>query len=452
MALRPRYVVLGYDQNGRLELYGLYYHEGKAWRAYQRLQKPDENGLYTLLLEDGRREGIYGKDLRLTSRWLPVGPWTERRPERRSFFGVTDDEFREIALKQEVPESIVRSVAGWERDYAEDRGNVRWKAFVRTYLPRFLYRVIARGRGFAPVWDKSGELFQPSGASIGMQKIKNAWLWLIGRVWVIAAFVCLVLAIVLAVSDNVAAGTLLAALFVVLFVFHELPQIEYFKALGVEAKLRARLSEADDILTKLSQAARAQAQFLYLQFGWGSRIGGARQQQKQQIIDATDQVLQELGVSENEILAMKQDYLRFAALDQFNNLCRVVDIAVRSQKRANQARLSELSTNEDSSAYRKLKSDQDKLSELDGQHGNPLEDIVKGGQLNRFEDYCRQQVPVELLSEQDARILSSFADKTAASVKRCLASGRIDDEAAQLTDFHDAEDLYRQLFGIEPAT
>ena len=55
------------------------------------------------------------------------------------------------------------------------------------------------------------------------------------------------IAVGLALIDHVAAGSLVAGLFVIVALFHYLPQMESFKAYGVEAKWREKISEADEI-------------------------------------------------------------------------------------------------------------------------------------------------------------------------------------------------------------
>lgn len=101
----------------------------------------------------------------------------------------------------------------------------------------------------------------------------------VGRVLcLVAAAVCLIASLYLALTDKVAAGTLVAGLFVVLVLFYYLPQLESFKAYGIEAKLRERVHEAEAILGKLRGTAFAQARLTYHTLGWGSRMGdpGAR--------------------------------------------------------------------------------------------------------------------------------------------------------------------------------
>src|SRR5262245_7101203 len=118
----------------------------------------------------------------------------------------------------------------------------------------------------------------------------------------IAAAVLLLIAVVLALLDRVAAGALVAALFVILSLFHFLPQMESFKAFGVEAKWRARLREAEDILDKLRRSAIASAELAYFMLGWGSRMDGKSAKIRQTISDQMDSVLKELDVDRNKLL------------------------------------------------------------------------------------------------------------------------------------------------------
>jgi hypothetical protein len=67
--------------------------------------------------------------------------------------------------------------------------------------------------------------------------------WLSEWALVGAAAICLIISILLAIFDRVAAGTLTAGLFVVCVLFHYLPQMESFKAFGIEAKWRVKESE-----------------------------------------------------------------------------------------------------------------------------------------------------------------------------------------------------------------
>jgi hypothetical protein len=61
---------------------------------------------------------------------------------------------------------------------------------------------------------------------------------------IVAAAVCLLISILLAIADRVAAGSLTAALFVVCVLFYHLPQMESFQAFGVKAKWQVQIAKA----------------------------------------------------------------------------------------------------------------------------------------------------------------------------------------------------------------
>src|SRR5882724_11742683 len=146
-------------------------------------------------------------------------------------------------------------------------------------------------------------------------QLPTFWNWLRQAAVIGAAIVLLFVAAGMALNDKVAGGTLVATLFIAVVLIHILPQLESFKAFGVEAKLRQRLNEADELLRKLRQSTLASAKLTYMTIGWGSRIGGPSQKEKQAISDEVEAVLADLGVDLSVIKGLKNDYLFFAEFD-----------------------------------------------------------------------------------------------------------------------------------------
>jgi hypothetical protein len=126
--------------------------------------------------------------------------------------------------------------------------------------------------------------------------ISSIWNFIVRWILICCAAILLLIAVGLALIDHVAAGSLVAGLFVIVVHFHYLPQMESFKAYGVEAKWREKISEADEILKKLRQSTLASAKLTYLILGWGSRIGGSSQKDKQAVADQVDAALLDLNV------------------------------------------------------------------------------------------------------------------------------------------------------------
>src|SRR5215813_11513551 len=142
--------------------------------------------------------------------------------------------------------------------------------------------------------------------------------WLKAHLFKITAGVLLVIAVILALFDRVAAGSLVAALFVVVALFDFLPQMESFAAFGIKAQWRKKLDEAEEILEKLKQSTEASAQLGYFLLGWGSRIGGERASQKQDVADQIDKALAGLNFDRDTLATLKRDYLFFARYDLFD--------------------------------------------------------------------------------------------------------------------------------------
>jgi hypothetical protein len=101
-------------------------------------------------------------------------------------------------------------------------------------------------------------------ASAEMFSLKTAIGWAKASAFLIGALLCFVLTVSLALINHVAAATLMAGLFVVLVLFNYLPEMEYFKAYGVEAKMRQKLNEAEAIIKKLKAAAIVSGKLGYL--------------------------------------------------------------------------------------------------------------------------------------------------------------------------------------------
>ena len=138
--MRPNHVVTAADNNGRLVLSGLYYSGRKARRAFERLRNPDANGWYTIQLEDGRTESVKGEtNWAVKIRFLGDHIWTTRNRWKKSFFDTSEGEFEELSIERDIPIKLLKEIAGYERDFVEDKGTTRSNARKRLYLPRLFY-------------------------------------------------------------------------------------------------------------------------------------------------------------------------------------------------------------------------------------------------------------------------------------------------------------------------
>jgi len=134
--LRPNYFVIA-TEDGRLLIYGLYYNGKKAERAGKRLRTQNTDGSYTIFYEDGRSETVsrVTGEVRVRVGFLGDYLITDGPKWKKTFFDTTETEFEEIAKYNDLPVKIVKEMANHERDYVENRGDTRWNAWKRTYLP-----------------------------------------------------------------------------------------------------------------------------------------------------------------------------------------------------------------------------------------------------------------------------------------------------------------------------
>jgi hypothetical protein len=235
------------------------------------------------------------------------------------------------------------------------------------------------------------------------------------------AGVLLIITVILALFDRVAAGSLVAALFVVVALFEFLPQMESFAAFGIKAQWRKKLDEAEEILEKLKQSTKASAQLGYYLLGWGSRMGGRTASKKRDVADQIDKALTNLGVDPDTLATFKRDYLFFVGYDLFQAFDAITSLNMREHNIS----------------------------------PTPMDPVQQLQQGIDFRPLCHGQIPKSGLPPQDTEVLEKFADRVADIEEECRRTSRVTDEAIRLIDAYRIEDrrvLYRQLFGREPTS
>jgi hypothetical protein len=262
---------------------------------------------------------------------------------------------------------------------------------------------------------------------------------------ILVASVLLVFAIVLALLDKVAAGSLIASLFIVISLFHFLPQMESFKAFGVEAKWRERLKEADELLEKLRQSALTSSLHGYSMLGWGSRLGGFTARLKRDLANQIDGTLKNLDVDLSKVIPLKGDYLLFSQYDLFQRFDEIVALNIRANLNKITQQINELPQDQNNEQVQRLTQNRDKLSQ---QRANL--DLIKDLPTVNLADYCNGRIPFDVLPEHDAQILREFTAKIISMLEKCKNTQSVSDEAVDLIDQRDRNALYRSLFSENP--
>jgi hypothetical protein len=265
--------------------------------------------------------------------------------------------------------------------------------------------------------------------------------WIFG----IAAAASFALAIFLLLWRSDSAGAAVASgLFLVSALLIFLPDIEVLKAFGIEAKLRAKLSEADEILQKLRRLGAVNAKMAYQQLGWGNRIGGARSIEKQRLADEVDQVLRDLGGAPEELSSMKRDYLRFAVFDLSQLFNSIVDMRVDKIQKMIRNEIKSLEGGE-SEGIARLR---DEISEIEKKNTEMRLKRFDARAVGSFSEHSQLRLSVSPRLSNDSS-LQNFAGRVQRLMDEIIASQRVTDAAAELIDssgLDGRKTLYQEIF------
>jgi hypothetical protein len=128
--------------------------------------------------------------------------------------------------------------------------------------------------------------------------------------------VCFYKALLFANGGRDAAATLMGTLFVVLILMTFLPEMETFKAFGVEMKLRARLTEAEDLLKKLRALTVLNANTAYHLLTYGNRWDGSVRE-TYRTARAIDAFMKDMNCDAEEIRKAKTAFVGMGVRDLF---------------------------------------------------------------------------------------------------------------------------------------
>lgn len=96
-----------------------------------------------------------------------------------------------------------------------------------------------------------------------------------------------------------------------------LPQVEFIKTLGVEAKLRQTVTEALATLANVRRLAEISARASYLTIAWGNRLGTPSAKDKQSVLDDIDAQLTDLKVTLEERAVIVAPWVQMIKADFF---------------------------------------------------------------------------------------------------------------------------------------
>ncbi len=132
------------------------------------------------------------------------------------------------------------------------------------------------------------------------------------------AMLSLLCAVYEAMNQRLASSGVLAGIFIAAALLIYLPQMETFKAFGVEAKMvQQTVDRAQEILEKVRQASIASAKSAYMIFAWSGRLGGMSEREKQNALDAVSEQLRNIGVKDDELRTIQQPHIELIGYDLY---------------------------------------------------------------------------------------------------------------------------------------
>jgi hypothetical protein len=258
------------------------------------------------------------------------------------------------------------------------------------------------------------------------------------------AGVCLISAVILIWKGRLKPAFMMSSLFVVVVLLVYFPQLDSLKAFMIDVKLRTTLDRAEEILGRLRKLSVVNARLGYTTLAWGNRLGTPKAADKQKVLDAFDEQLISLNVSDGERDEIKWQYVRFIAFDFSYLFIQTIDHTLDRRKEALTSNLQKQPTDDDRTALQRLVQYQ---SEWRAKNINLTIDAIP---LDAFQKYLQDRVPVDALSQNDILKLRKVADTIAELFDASKKKGGYTDEAAAFYDtYYDdgmGTALYKRTF------
>jgi hypothetical protein len=277
-----------------------------------------------------------------------------------------------------------------------------------------------------------------------MEKVRDILLFF-AAIMAVFALIC---ALYQAMNSQVAAATLLSAMFLVCVMVVFLPKLEILEAWGVKAHLVRTLNEADEILAKLRQLSISHAKAMYNSFGIGQRWDGHNAKQNQAILDEIDNQLRDLKVPVEERRALAASYVKLMGFDFYMLFAQTLERYWQSKQQAMRGDSVRNPQNE------ALKAELEKWRQgLESWQPN----YGLFSQLGTYslEDEINRITPSGWLSDRDQKAVESFHNQILKLYKDTEAKGGLTVEAAEYFDAYQGtagqDKKIKELFDFNPS-
>jgi hypothetical protein len=243
-------------------------------------------------------------------------------------------------------------------------------------------------------------------------------------------------------GSAVALGTLFMIGALIVF----LPQVEFIKTLGVEAKLRQTVNEATAIIEKLKRLSAISAKSTYMQMAWANRLDGPTAKTKQAVLDEIDSQLSDLQVSRGDRREITRPFVRGIGFDFYMLFTGTIRQYAALKNKALVARASNNYNPENTDAVM-LHSDRITAWSKRIENENTFQRLETYKLEDEVENYIPK--PGEWFDENEIKIAEQFRDEIIKLYNACDERGGFTPEAAEYYDRYSEhnETKARELFG-----
>jgi hypothetical protein len=207
-----------------------------------------------------------------------------------------------------------------------------------------------------------------------------------------------------AFEGNLAAAGVFGCVFTACTLLTYLPQMESFKAFGVETTLQIqqKLDRAEEILKKVRELSIVSAKTSYFGIASAGRGGnrGSDLRDKQNALDLIDDQLRSIEASEEERLEIARPYINYIGYDLYVRFYQNAKSALQSHCQGQ---------------------DKSRIVAWDKKYmpmGVANMPIFKDG--SQFAAYLKEQVNPSLVSTDDNQKLTAFADRIGEAFDGCI--------------------------------
>lgn len=251
------------------------------------------------------------------------------------------------------------------------------------------------------------------------------------------------LAFVLLLEDKAASATVAATMGFGAIILILLPNLEHIEVFSLKIKLRERIAEADELLSKLKATAGTLTAVSIMNNTYANRWGGMPYKKQAEVLDKQIALLREMDVSEDEIAQTTRPALLMIRRD-------LAGVLAYSLERTLKPYLEELSRRHDLAAKAGVETPEFKQAKA-ALEGHDVTEMVRRvhdlpNDTTDIAPHLKQALHQYELSEPDRTALLTLVDELAAANDAMWREGRMVEQIEQYQVERGSQKVYDRVF------